>query len=102
MVAGTSGAPVSHDRRAAPSRSDSSIQPVRERLPSGKMPISSPCSRSALALAYASRPLPGRTSTGNAPNARISDPTRGMRNMASQAMKRMGRFTSSESRMGSR
>ena len=48
---GTSGAPVSQLSRAAPSRSDSSIQPVRERLPSGKMPTSSPCSSSALAFA---------------------------------------------------
>ncbi len=33
MVAGTSGAPVSQESRAAPSRSRSSIQPERERLP---------------------------------------------------------------------
>ena len=50
MVAGTSGAPVSQASRAAPSRSVSSIQPSRERLPSGKMPTTSPASTSAFAF----------------------------------------------------
>ena len=102
MVAGTSGAPVSHARRAAPSRSRSSIQPARERLPSGKIPTRWPATTSALARSYASRPLPGRTSTGNAPNERMSAPSSGTRNSASHAMKWMGRATSSDSRMGSR
>ena len=50
IVAGYSGAPVSQARRAAPSRSRGSIQPVRERLPSGKMPTISPSSTSSRAL----------------------------------------------------
>jgi hypothetical protein len=51
MVAGMRGAPVSQARRAAPSRSAGSIQPARERLPSGKSPTTSPASANALAFA---------------------------------------------------
>ena len=102
IVAGTSGAPVCQASRAAPSRSEGSIQPDRERLPSGKIPTSSPASSSACARAYASRPLPCRTSTGKASKTRSRAPRRGTRNSASQAMKWTGLGTRSDSSTGSR
>jgi hypothetical protein len=46
MVAGIRGAPVSHERRAAPSRMVGSMRPLRERFPSGKIPTTFPaCTR---------------------------------------------------------
>ncbi len=102
IVAGTSGAAVSSASRAAPSRRACSIHPVRERLPSGKIPTTSPPATSSRARAYASRPWPLRTSTGKAPKARITAPSSGTLKSASQAMKRMGRVTCSESSTGSR